>query len=169
MHDAVARMAEVGGPEIPIVGEKRGLRQSLQDWHQVGIGCAFDGEMFRDGTGRDAPAPELFFRRAGNVLIQQEDDLSHVRVAKRLGDCRNGLGFHQDVPRQMQRLLNGFVCHRASPRCADFVPRFAPLDGTQYLPDHYPRPLEGGLAVADIRICHDVFTKLDGLFHAREG
>ena len=43
MRDAVARMAKVRRPKIPIVGKESGLGQPVQDWDQVGIARAFLG------------------------------------------------------------------------------------------------------------------------------
>lgn len=61
VDNAVAGMAEVWRPEIPIVGEERGPCEPVQDGYQIGISCALLREMLSDHSDRDAPAPELSF------------------------------------------------------------------------------------------------------------
>jgi len=62
-------------------------------------------------------------------------------------------------PARSQHFLDGIVRHGAAPRGADFVPGLAALDSKQYPPNHDPRLFEHGLAVADIRIGHDVLVE----------
>ena len=164
-NDAVGRMAERAFEEVSVLREERGALQMMQQRNQVGV----------LNTGARKFLADLPEGECATAARTSADRRGRFRPANSCGQLAGQLpmkpsaGVKECAARKANGFEHGGFANAPAPSRDDPVNGFAACEVFKNLPDHDARALVSRLAVADQRIGHDIFAKLNPLSIAPAG